>query len=153
VNKRRISDSIATRTRARLVAQQTFASASAPTEELVTETPEEKSGERKPVITASALTMYLSIELANDSLTLARSSSNPFSPPVDQEKFTGLPLASPFHEKKSFFENSTATGRDENIKNYFGVSKGSKKDKNSKGGDRKVKAVDGDPKDTSLNAS
>jgi hypothetical protein len=77
--------------------------------------------------------MLFNERLAHDSLTLARSSSNPYSPPVDHEKFAsaGLPLASPFHEKKSFFE-SPKMGEDKPIKKYFGVSKSSKKDKEVK---------------------
>ena len=88
-------------------------------------------GERKPIITASALTMYARRPIyINFSLTLARSSSNPYSPPVDHDKFAsaGLPLASPFHEKKSFLDGGP-TGADDTIKNYFSVSKNSKKDK------------------------
>jgi hypothetical protein len=63
-------------------------------------------------------------------LTLARSSSNPYSPPVDHEKFAsaGLPLASPFHEKKSFFDGGIALA-DDPIRKYFSVTKSSKKDK------------------------
>jgi hypothetical protein len=66
-------------------------------------------------------------------LTLARSSSNPYSPPIDHEKFAsaGLPLASPFHEKKSFFDAPKIVS-EKPIKNYFGVSKSSKKDKEVK---------------------
>jgi len=66
-------------------------------------------------------------------LTLARSSSNPYSPPIDHEKFAsaGLPLASPFHEKRSFFDGGSSMA-DEKIKKYFGVSKSSTKDKHIK---------------------
>ena len=58
-NKRRISDSVATRTRARIVAQQAYSStvSQAQEEETVEQSPPVR-GERKPVITASALTMY-----------------------------------------------------------------------------------------------
>jgi len=60
-NKRRISDSVATRTRARIVAQQAYSSTVSQAQE-EEETVEQSSppvrGERKPVITASALTMY-----------------------------------------------------------------------------------------------
>ena len=68
--------------------------------------------------------------VANDSLTLARSSSNPYSPPTDHDKFAlaGLPLASPFHEKKSYIYGGSVGG-DEPITNYFGVSKGLKRSK------------------------
>jgi hypothetical protein len=74
--------------------------------------------------------MYYSCScLVNNSLTLARSSSNPYSPPIDHDKFAsaGLPLASPFHEKKSCFDRGNV-GADEQIKKYFGVSKSSKKE-------------------------
>jgi len=134
-NKRRISDSVATRTRARLLAQQAFSSTVASASE--PPSPERDilqpvTGERKPIITASALTMYfvLSGSLLIHSLTLARCSSNPYSPPVDHEKFAsaGLPLASPFHEKKSFFDGA-ASCADVPIKKYFSVTKCSKKDK------------------------
>jgi hypothetical protein len=40
----------------------------------------------------------------------------------------GLPLASPFHEKKSFFD-SVGAFPDDPIKKYFSVTKGSKKEK------------------------
>ena len=68
--------------------------------------------------------------VTNGSLTLARSSSNPYSPPIDHDKFAmaGFPLASPFHEKKSYFDGGNAGG-DEPIKKYFGVSKSSKRNK------------------------
>jgi hypothetical protein len=58
--KRRISDSVATRTRARLVAQQAYESTVAPAEDKPRPKPrtEETRGERRPVITSSALTMY-----------------------------------------------------------------------------------------------
>ena len=59
-NKRRISDSVATRTRARIVAQQAYSSTVSQAqeeEEMVEQSPPVR-GERKPVITASALTMY-----------------------------------------------------------------------------------------------
>jgi hypothetical protein len=58
--KRRISDSVATRTRARLLAQQAFSSSIAPAEEepMPSYNSREIVGERKPVITANALTMY-----------------------------------------------------------------------------------------------
>jgi hypothetical protein len=107
VNKRRISDSVATRTRARLLAQQAFSSTMASSEDdnVQDMAVSEVKGERKPIITASALTMYRAyLVISNFRLTLARSSSNPYSPPVDYDKFVeaGLPLASPFHEKKSF---------------------------------------------------
>jgi hypothetical protein len=61
---------------------------------------------------------------------LARSSSNPYSPPIDHEKFAsaGLPLASPFHEKKGFFDGPPLKA-DDKINKYFGVSKSSKKEK------------------------
>jgi len=73
-------------------------------------------------------------------LTLARSSSNPYSPPIDHEKFAsaGLPLASPFHEKRSFLDGSVPN-QEQKINKYFGVSKGSKKDKHLK--DRDTKEV------------
>jgi hypothetical protein len=59
-NKRRISDSVATRTRARVLAQQAYSSTVAgPEEEVVPDTTlRDVKGERKPVITSSALTMY-----------------------------------------------------------------------------------------------
>ena len=38
----------------------------------------------------------------------------------------GLPLASPFHEKRNFFKRRNASV-DEHITKYFGVSKGSGK--------------------------
>lgn len=131
-NKRRISDSVATRTRARLLAQQAFSSTVTSTEDgpLPIPRPKEVRGERKPIITASALTMYDSCShLVNNSLTLARSSSNPYSPPIDHDKFAsaGLPLASPFHEKKSCSDRGSVSA-DEQIKKYFGVSKSSKKE-------------------------
>jgi len=49
---------------------------------------------------------------------------------VDHDKFAiaGLPLASPFHEKKSFADEPTLSSK-EQIKNYFNVSKNSKKSK------------------------
>jgi len=135
-NKRRISDSVATRTRARLLAQQAFEASTVPVEEVQShDVPtREIPGERRPVITASALTMYYyRINLADSSLTLARSSSNPYSPPIDHERFAsaGLPLASPFHEKKSFFDGSTSM-TDEKINKYFGASKSSKREKSIK---------------------
>jgi hypothetical protein len=116
------------------VAQQTFASVAAPkTEAPIAEPKRERKGERRPIITTSALTMYVLKSITNGSLTLARSSSNPFSPPADHEKIAaaGLPLASPFHEKQSFLDKPK-TGGEGKIKNYFGVSKGSRKEKNPK---------------------
>lgn len=138
INKRRISDSVATRTRARLLVHQAFSSTISPTEEeapLPDTMSKEVKGERKPVITASALTMYvldLFCLVNSSSLTLARSSSNPYSPPIDHDKFAmaGLPLASPFHEKKSYFDGGSI-GADKQIKRYFGVSKSSKRNKDA----------------------